>query len=200
MRHALRASIFVTLAACGASSHGPFTWVDDYAPAKAPAATGYMIGIGDALGVQLAGDANKDFGTTETVRPDGKISMPLLGDLTVVDKSPATVGQEIERALKDRNLVNDPHVSIHVNSMKPLSISVLGKVGRPGAFVMEPGSTIAQAIASAGGPTEFAHRDQIYIQRVNVPNRLRVTFDQVTGGSGVASQFKLKTGDVIVIY
>jgi polysaccharide export outer membrane protein len=197
---ALRASlVLVGLTACASGNHGPFVWVNDYAPAKV-AATGYMIGVGDALNIQVYGDANKDLATKESVRPDGKISMPLLGEITVVDKSPATVAQEIERSLKDRNLVVDPRVSVHVDAIRPLSISVLGKVAHPGAFLVEAGSGVAQAIASAGGLTEFAKKDQIYLTRTTPATHLRFTFDQITGQGGVASQFKLKSGDVIVVY
>jgi polysaccharide export outer membrane protein len=197
LRSAFLASVVLVGAACASGSHGPFVWIDDYAPAKAPP-TGYLIGVGDALNIQVYGDDK--LSTKEPVRPDGKISMPLLGDVSVVDKAPATLAQEIERSLKERNLVVDPRVSVHVDAMSKLSISVLGKVARPGAFTMDPGSGVAQALASAGGLTDFADKSQIYLTRSNPAAHLRFTFDQVTGQSGVASQFKLKSGDVIVVY
>jgi polysaccharide export outer membrane protein len=200
VRFALRASLLaaaVGVAACASGSHGAFVWVDDYAPAKAPA-TGYAIGIGDVVSVSVYGTDN--LSTKEAVRPDGKISMPLLGEITAADKAPATLAQELERLLKERQLVVDPRVTVHVDAMKPLSVSVLGKVARPGAFTMEPGSGVAQAIASAGGLTDFADKSQIYLTRSTPPVRLRFTFDQLTGQSGVASQFKVKNGDVIVVY
>jgi polysaccharide export outer membrane protein len=198
VRSTLRVSIFALgLAACASGNHGPFVWVNDYAPAKAPS-TGYVIGVGDQLSIDVF--KTEGFATKEAVRPDGKISIPLLGDVTAADKAPATLAHEIELALIDRKLVIDPHVSVRVDAMKPLSISVLGKVARPGAYVMESGSGVAQAIASAGGLTDFAKKDQIYLTRTAPAVHLRFTFDQLTGQNGIASQFKLKTGDVIVVY
>jgi polysaccharide export outer membrane protein len=198
VRSALRASVLVAgLAACSSGTHGPFVWVNDYAPAKAPSA-GYLIGVGDVLSIDVY-DQPK-LSTKEPVRPDGKLSMPLLGEISVADKSPAALAQELERTLKDRSLVLDPRVSVHVDAMKTLGISVLGKVARPGTFNVEPGAGVAQAIASAGGLTDFADKSQIYLTRATPGPRLRFTFDQITGQSNVASQFRLKNGDVIVVY
>lgn len=190
--------LLVTLGACSSGGHGSFIWVDQYAPAKAPA-TGYVIGVGDVLNVEVFDQPKMS--TRERVRPDGKMSLPLLGELTVVDKAPAALAQQIERTLKDLGLVIDPRVAVQVVEMKPLSISVLGKVARPGAFAIEPGAGVAQALASAGGLTDFADKSEIYVVRSASPAvRLRFTFDQLTGRSATASQFKLKTGDVIVVY
>jgi polysaccharide export outer membrane protein len=199
-RSVLRASLLlvaVGAGACSSANHGAFVWINDYAPAKAPA-TGYVIGIGDMLTVSEFNDPK--LVAHERVRPDGKISFPLLGEVSVADKAPAAVADDLEKSLKDRNLVLAPRVSVHVDEMKPLSVSVLGKVGRPGAFAIEPGAGVAQAIASAGGLTEFAKKDQIYLTRQAPAARLRFTFEQLTGENGTASQFKLKSGDVIIVY
>jgi polysaccharide export outer membrane protein len=198
LRSAFRASVLVAgLAACSSGNHGPFVWINDYAPAKTPD-SGYVIGVGDLVNVQVFDDPN--LSTKQRVRPDGKISMPLLGDISVSDRAPATLSAELERTLKSRNLVVDPRVSVNVDEVKPLSISVLGKVARPGAYIIEPGAGVAQAIASAGGLTDFAKKDQIYLTRTTAAAHLRFTFDQITSQGGVASQFRLKTGDVIVVY
>ena len=199
-RFVLRASLLavaISGVACSSGNHGAFTWINEYAPAKTPT-TGYVIGAGDALTVQVYSD--EKLTTKERVRPDGKITMPLVGEISVVDKAPATVAQEVERVLKDRQLILDPRVAVHVDAISPLTISVLGKVARPGAFTVEAGSGVAQAIATAGGLTDFASKDQIYLNRSNPSTRLRFTFDQLTGENGAASQFRLKNGDVIVVY
>jgi len=198
LRSAFRASVLVaSVAACASGNHGPFVWVNDYAPAKT-ADSGYVIGVGDLLNIQVFDDPN--LSTKQRVRPDGKISMPLLGDVSVSDRAPAALSSELERTLKTRNFVVDPRVSVNVDEVKPLSISILGKVARPGAYALEPGAGVAQAIASAGGLTDFAKKDQIYLTRTTAAPRLRFTFDQVTGQESVASRFRLKSGDVIVVY
>jgi polysaccharide export outer membrane protein len=172
--------------------------VDQYAPARTPP-SGYVIGVGDVLSIEVF-DQPK-MAARERVRPDGKMSMPLLGEFTAVDKAPAALAKELEKTLKDRSLVVDPRVAVHVDEIKPLAVSVLGKVARPGAFTIEPGAGVAQALASAGGLTDFADKTEIYLVRSTTPAvRLRFTFDQLTGRSATASQFKLKNGDVIVVY
>src|SRR5690349_7415445 len=118
-RSTMRASLLaVAITACASSNHGPFVWINDYAPAMVPV-TGYVIGPGDVLSIEVY-DQPK-LSTKEQVRPDGKLSMPLLGEITVADKAPAALAQELERTMKERSLVLDPRVSVHVDAMKPLS-------------------------------------------------------------------------------
>jgi polysaccharide export outer membrane protein len=175
---------------------GPYTWIDQY-PVPATSTAGYHIGIGDLLVVQVY-DNEKMSGRTR-VRPDGRITMPLLPELPAADLTPSDLAREIERQLREQKLVVTPRVSISVEESKPLTISVLGKVARPGTFTLEPGAGVAQAIASAGGLTEFAHDDRIFVvRRGPEPVRLRFSMELLTGQSPAAALFRLQSGDLIV--
>jgi polysaccharide export outer membrane protein len=159
-------------------------------------ADGYLIGAGDQLAVQVWD--NEKLWTRGRVRADGKMSMPLLNDVSVAGKPPAQVARELERQLRDANLVLNPHVSVLIEEVQAVKVSVLGKVTRPGSYTMEQGAGVAEAIASAGGLNDFADRDEIYLMRRS-PNlvRIRFTFKALTAG-GRAALFKLRHGDVVV--
>lgn len=194
-------SVAVALAAfalggCPASSGGPYVWAKDYAAPARPEGA-YTIGVGDLLNVQVYD--NEKLSTRARVRADGKISVPLISDVSVEGKSPNQLAREIENTLKVQNLVLSPRVNVVVEEVQPLKVSVLGAVSRAGMLSLDPGSGLAEALASAGGLTEFAHRDQIYVLRKTPqPVRIRFTFDSLVDGSGPAASFRLQTGDVIV--
>jgi polysaccharide export outer membrane protein len=185
----------VALSGC-TSGHGPFVWAEEYPVSTPRAADGYLIGVGDLLLVQVYD--NDKISTRGRVRSDGRLSMPLVEDLDVAQKSPRQVAREIERRLRDASLVLDPHVNVIVEEVQPVKVAVLGAVARSGTYTLEPGSGVAEALASAGGLTEFAHRDQIYVlRRSPTLTRIRFTFDSLTE-TGRAATFRLQTGDVIV--
>jgi polysaccharide export outer membrane protein len=196
---AAAAASLLTLAACasGGRGSGPFVWVDDYAPA-ADTSTDYLIAAGDLVSVQVWD--NEKLSTRARVRSDGRISMPLLGDVTIAGKAPKQVSAEVERELKEKNYVVTPRVNVLVDEVTPLSISVLGTVARPGSYTLRAnGGWVAEAIAAAGGLTDFAHKDRIFvIRRTPQPVRIRFTFKSLTSSSGKAATFRLQSGDVVV--
>ena len=202
MNHLLKIRLhsLVTVMAIGmiafscASAKGTYVWVDDYQRGQV-VPEGYVIGVGDLLNVQVYG--NDKISTRARVRSDGRISIPLLDELQVTGKPPAQVARDIEKELKDQNLVLAPRVSVLVEEIKPLSIAVLGAVARPGTYTLDLGGGVAEAIASAGGLTEFAHKDQIYVLRKTPKQvRIRFTFSALTQ-TGLAASFRLQVGDVV---
>jgi polysaccharide export outer membrane protein len=123
--------------------------------------------------------------------------MPFLGDVDVHAKAPAVVAKEIEAGLK--NFINAPNVTVTVEEFQPTSISVLGEVGHPGTIVIDRDAGVLQALASAGGLTENANRDGIYILRESpVPRRIRFTYESLTRTPPTGA-FRLRSGDVIVV-
>jgi polysaccharide export outer membrane protein len=180
-----------------AGVNGPYVWVDEYAPTrKGPA--DYAIGVGDLLNIQVW-DHDK-ISTRERVRSDGRISIPLLGDVEATGKAPRQLGIELERRLGDANLVVNPRVNVMVDEVRPISVAILGAVSRPGTYSLEPGAGVAIALASAGGLTDFAHADRVFVvRRVPTPVRIRFTFEAITGGVGEAPVFKLQSGDLVVV-
>lgn len=199
---AWRALLAVSLATAGAcaSPAGRFVWVDSYAPPESEAS--YIVAPGDLLTVRVWD--NDKLSTKARVRDDGRISVPLLDDVPVAGRSPAAVARDLEQRLKRAQLVLAPRVDVALDETNQLNVSVLGKVVRAGAYTLPVGSGVAEALASAGGLTEFAHRDRIFVLRraggpdAPEPVRIRFTFGALTGQSTRAALFRLRRGDVVV--
>lgn len=183
---------------CASGSGGPFTWAADYIAATPSAAERtYQIGVGDLVSVQVFD--NDRMSGKGRVRADGKLALPLIGDVVVVGKAPAQVANEVERRLRDQNIILSPRVNVVVDEVLQVRISVLGAVAKAGNYSLEPGSGLAEALAGAGGLTEFAHKDRIFVVRKTpTPVRIRFTFASLTA-TGPSSAFRLQQGDVVVV-
>lgn len=182
--------------ACGAAAQ---IWVDEVSSAELgqAAAGDYFIAAGDLLAVRVY--EQDAVSTRGRVRPDGKISVPLAGEVTALRRRPADLAREIETLLKP--FVRAPTVSVIVEEIQPVRVSVLGEVARPGVFVLDPGAGVLQALASAGGTTEYASRDRIFVVRRmsgGAPIRIRFSLDKLTGDSRAAG-FMLSQGDVVLV-
>ena len=182
------------LGAC-ASSRGSYVWADNVAPSETP--TGYAIGVGDLLSVSVYG--NDRLSTRTRVRSDGRISMPLLHDVQAAGRGPAELATELEKQFKEGDLVINPHVTVLVEEVRPISVAVLGAVSRAGTYALDPSAGVAEALAAAGGLTEFAHKDRLFVvRRTPQPMRIRFTFESITSATGRAPLFRLRSGDVVV--
>lgn len=198
MRATLLLSTLVALGACAAPPGGPFVWVADYMSRDANAADStYTVGVGDLLVVQVF-DNDKISGRGR-VRSDGKLALPLVNDILVAGKTPTQVAADVQQALKDGKFVLNPRVNVVVEDVLPVKVTVLGAVSKAGNYAVDPGSGVAEALAGAGGLTEFAHKDRIFVLRkVPTPVRIRFTFTSLTD-MGPASKFRLQQGDIIVV-
>lgn len=186
-----------TLTAC-ASTGGPFVWANDYVT-KNPAAADsrYVIATGDLLAVQVFD--NDKVSTRGRVRSDGRIAIPLINDMAVAGKTPTQVAADVEKALRDGRFILAPRVNVIVEEVPQVRVTVLGAVSRAGNYALDQGNGVAEALASAGGLTEFAKKDRIYVLRkLPTPVRIRFTFQALTS-TGAASAFRLKQGDVVVV-
>jgi polysaccharide biosynthesis/export protein len=184
------ASLAVT--ACGTT--GPYVWASDLKPEEV-GSSDYTIVVGDVVSVKVF---NQDpMSTKAKVRSDGKISMPFLGDVSVVGKSPAAVAREMEVGLK--SVINAPNVTVVVEEFQPTTVTVVGEVGKPGTVPLERNAGVLQAIAGAGGLTDNASRDDIFVLReAPVPRRVRFTYDSLVQFPPVQT-FRLRPGDVVVV-
>ena len=171
-------------------------WVDEY-PERAEVAPGdYQIGVGDLLAIRVYGhDANS---TRERVRQDGKISVPLLGDVQAAGLSPGQLGEEVKSRLKE--FISAPFVTVAIEEVRPLSVPVLGEVNRPGQYTLEKGAGVLEALAAAGGLTDMAHPDRIFVLRKSPDTaRIRLSFEALSRGQGRASAFRLLPTDSVVV-
>ncbi|HWT85727.1 MAG TPA: polysaccharide biosynthesis/export family protein [Myxococcales bacterium] len=186
------------LAAVFSCAHvGPFVWVDDYAPpADADARRDYLIAPGDLLSVNVF--RQEGMATRERVRQDGKISVPMLGDVLAAGRSPGVLTEEIQSRLKA--YINAPIVTVAVEETRPIAVPVLGEVAHPGQYNLEKGAGVLDALAAAGGFTDFAHRDRIFVlRRQPALVRIRCTFEALSRGQGRAIAFRLQPGDAVVV-
>jgi polysaccharide biosynthesis/export protein len=183
------------LASCGSASGGSIP-VDLLSDQPDSAAGEYTIGVGDLLSIQVF-DQEKMSGRMK-VRSDGRISLPFVNDIEAAGKTPGKFAAELETSLK--SVVISPKVTIIVEESSPLNISILGEVRMPGLHAMQRGAGVAQALASAGGLSNFAHKDRIFVVR-NSPKPVRIQFEyeRVTKNIGRAASFVLRAGDVIVV-
>lgn len=181
------------------------------APAAAPTASGatqtpsttdssdiahYIIGAEDSL--QITVWKEPTLSGTIPVRPDGRISLVLLGDLQAAGMTPMQLAADITQRLK--KYVQDPVVSVVVLGVNSQRIFMIGEVGHVGAISMTPGMTPLQAIAAAGGLSPFAHSKRIYILRGTGAAQKKIPFDYKKALKGDDKQgVSLEPGDTIVV-
>lgn len=133
------------------------------------------------------------------VAPNGTINFPLLGAVKVDGLEPTEVATELENELRDRDLLRNPNVSVYVREYASKRISVVGAVANPGAFPLQPGMTVVQAISMAGGFSSLADRDGTVVTRRigDETVRYRVPVERVTRGQ--AEDIEVAAGDIIFV-
>src|SRR5438552_2158750 len=171
----LRIKILAPLALCGlawsqaALEPGATSSAATKAPAGASERTAYnqmenasyVIGPGDIIGVNVWKEP--DVSKAVPVRSDGKISLPLAGEL----QASGTTPKELERAIADRlqSYISDPEVTVIVQEIKSQKFNILGQVSKPGSYPLTDSTTILDAVAMAGGFRDFAKQKSIYVLR-----------------------------------
>jgi polysaccharide export outer membrane protein len=197
---AVACALAVVLSPLATACAGPgnFVWVDDLPAAQSAQAaeSDYLIREGDLVNIRVFDQ--EPLSTRARVRADGRLAMPALGDVDVRGKRPSALKAELETRLKP--YVNTPSVTVTVEESQPITISVLGEVSHPGSYPLDPHAGIAQVIAAAGGLTDYASRDRIFVVRsAPQPIRVRFTYEHVSRGEGRASNFALRHGDLVVV-
>lgn len=185
----------VLLGAC-ATGGGPSIPVNEYQEPPVPAQPGYVIQSGDILQVRVFNQP--DMSARVRVRDDGKISIPFLNDVTAVGLTPNALAQQLQTRLKE--FINAPVVTISLEEARPFSVPVIGEVTKAGVYALPPGAGVLQALAAAGGLTQYASKDKIFVVR-DTPTRARIRFefDQLTQAEGKAATFRLRLGDTVVV-
>jgi polysaccharide export outer membrane protein len=157
----------------------------------------YVIGPGDVLDISVW----KDEALTKlvTVLPDGKISFPLIGEITGGGKTVAQLSEELK--IKLNRYVPDVNLSVLVAQVNSMLIYVVGRVNNPGMFVINANVNVLQALAMSGGLNPFAKRSKIKIfRKERGQNRVfPFDYDLVTKGENLEQNIVLKRGDVIVV-
>lgn len=165
------------------------------APPKAGA--DYVIGADDMLDVSVWKE--QELTRTLQVRPDGRISMPLLNDVQAAGLTPSQLSQSITEKLK--KYLTAPQVTVIVTQINSQRVYVIGEVTRPGAYPLLPGMTILQAISSAGGLTQFANTKKIFLMRNenHIQTKYPFNYKEVLDGRKAEENLPVKAGDTIVV-
>lgn len=153
----------------------------------------YRIGIDDVLDVAVWNVA--ELQKTAPVRPDGKISLPLVNDVVAAGLTPMELRDELTKLMAV--FVHNPDVSVVVREIRSLKVSVLGQVKTPGRYDLKAPATVLDALALAGGLTEFAARRKITVLRS--AQRLHCDYDAAVSNRPSSSNLSLKPGDIVVV-
>ena len=164
--------------------------------AAGAAADTYVIGASDVIAISVWKEPT--LSGSLLVRPDGMISLPLLGDVQASGLTPLQLADQIATKLK--KFVQDPNVSVVVSQIHSKVVYLMGEVGKKGPIEMTPGMTLLEAIGSAGGITEFANAKKIYILRdeAGKHEKIPVHYKEALKGDS-ALDLVLKPGDTIVV-
>jgi polysaccharide biosynthesis/export protein len=167
------------------------------APKSATSDANYVIGAQDVLDVSVWKE--QDISRVVPVRPDGKISLPLLNDVTAAGLTPAQLAAQLTESLK--KFITNPQVTVIVTTINSQRVYILGEVTRPGAFPLLPNMTVLQALSSAGGFTQFAREKSIYVLRTEEGKQVKHPFNykDVVNGKNADQNIVLKAGDTIVV-
>jgi polysaccharide biosynthesis/export protein len=158
----------------------------------------FVIGNDDVLGVNVWKEP--DISRSIPVRPDGKISLPLVGEVQAAGQTPLKLEQDI--AGKLRGYISEPEVTVMVERINSEKFNILGQVAKPGSYPLTNSATVLDAIALAGGFRDFAKQNAIYILRQNPAggeSRIPFHYKDVIRGKNPQQNIKLESRDTIVV-
>ncbi len=157
----------------------------------------YRIGPEDVL--QVAVWNNETMSRTAAVRPDGKISLPLLNDVPAAGLTPVELREDLLRRLG--NYMQNPEVSVVVTDVRSFKVTVIGQVPRPDRYVLKSAATVMDVLAMAGGFTEFAARSRVVVLRSvgGKTQRIPFDYDKVRDGETGQANFQVRPGDVVLV-
>ena len=159
----------------------------------------YVIGPEDVLEISVW--KSEDLSRVVTVRPDGMISMPLIGDLQAAGLTPEILRKEIMRKLE--NYTKVPEVSVIVQQVNSYVIYILGEISSPGKYQLKSHVTLLQAISLAGGFTQFASRNNIKVLRKDIGKKkertIKIRYKDIVSKDNTGKNILLQSGDTIII-
>lgn len=166
-------------------------------PASGTMSPDYKIGVSDVLAINVWKEP--DVSRSLPVRPDGFITLPLVGDIQAAGKTTNQLHDALVVALS--KYMDSPQVTVIVTDARSQRFNVLGEVGRPGTYPLTEGTGVLDAIALSGGLKEFAKKNKIYILRVVDGKRTRIPYNYkaVLSGKSSSHELLIQTGDTVVV-
>jgi polysaccharide export outer membrane protein len=196
---ALVLALFGLGALGGLGGCGPKVPNYDYASEPDPRKLEYVLGVGDGLNINVWEQPN--FSTTATIRPDGTITMPLIGDLKAAGETPSALREAIKARLAD--FLKNSEVTIAVTSSVSYRFTISGEVSHAGVFNSAYYVTVADAIALAGGFTRFARRNEMVLMRRDPRSgeirHIPLYYDLLANGKRPDMNLVLLSGDSLYV-
>ena len=169
---------------------------------EAPTVTDFLLGPEDVLEITVW--RNQDLSRQTVVRPDGMVSMPLIGDVQASCQTANQLAARIADRLKE--FKESPSVSVSVKEVNSYNVFVLGEVQKPGKYQLKSHTSVLQAIAVAGGFTIYASKNKMQVVTTEAngdgrPHEIRipVRYEELLSGKGERGNFVLKSGDIVVV-
>jgi len=186
---------FGLIVACGPKLPGY-----DYSSEVDPRVSEYVIGVDDGLTINVW--KNEQLSTAAVVRPDGTITMPLVGDLVARGKTPTQLRKAIAKRLAEYVKLGASEITVAVSQVNSYRFTVSGEVIRPGMVQSRQYLTVAEAIAQAGGFTRFADRNKLVLSRRGADGTIRripIVYDLIEDGSHPEMNIVMLAGDSLHI-
>lgn len=158
----------------------------------------YVIGPEDMIGVNVWHEP--EVSRSVPVRSDGKISLPLIGEVTAAGLTPKVLQSDIQ--LKLKAFINDPDVTVIIQDLRSQHLNVLGSVAKPGVYHYAPPMTFLDAVALSGGLSDFAKTKKIYVIRYRPDGsteRIHVNYREALKGTDSAANLPLRPRDTVVV-
>lgn len=158
----------------------------------------YSIGVGDIIEISVW--KNQELGVTVPVRPDGRISVPLLGDVQAAGMTPLSLKSTLTEGF--REFVTAPEVSVVIKEIHSRRVFVTGEVANPGAYDLQPRTKLMQVLALAGGLTPYANKRKVILLRDREgrdDRRIEINLDAITSGKRPADNIVLQPGDTVIV-
>jgi polysaccharide biosynthesis/export protein len=190
----LLATLLAALFAAAPQAAGP----DDKKPAPQPPAAAsedYRVGPGDKLRIEVYKDPQ--LSQSVQVRPDGKITLPLIGDMEATGRTPLELRDAITKSLKE--FITNPTVTVIVVEALASQVFVMGEVSKPGPVQIYGPTTIVQVLAMAGGFKEFANTKDVRVLRPNGNGVQQIHFNYKEALNGDSKPFFVRAGDTVVV-
>ena len=160
---------------------------------------GYVIGPDDVLQVMVWRE--KDMSSEVVVRPDGKITLPVIDEVQAAGLTPEQLRNKVTEAAK-KFFKEDPTVTVVVKAINSRKVFITGSVAKPGPYPLTSSTTVLQLIAMAGGLAEFADRGKIWVLRKHdggPVSRFPFNYKEVVRGKNLSQNIELKPGDTVIV-
>lgn len=190
----MAALLGLALWGCGPSIYETYDYGKEYDPRKHE----YVIGVADQITISVY--HTPDLSGQGTVRPDGVVTMPLIGDLIVAGKTPTQVRDEMKKKLATY-VKDDAVINVTVSGFNSYRFTVSGNVNHSGSFTQKYYVTVSEAVAMAGGPNKFAG-DQIVILRQDKSGKMReipVSYKGISSGRHPEQDIAVVSGDTVQV-